>query len=108
MPQPEQDPAEEEAELDGYEHRLRAPAAGQELGAVGAADDDELVCRAGASCEQRRRAWDVYVQVVNSASVGPAVVHAVAGDTGPGRRTQHPRPPSCQRTGGGSLVLLVR
>ncbi|SNR90915.1 pyruvate, water dikinase [Haloechinothrix alba] len=44
--------------------------------------DHELVAHGRAACERLRRAWDVYIQVVINASVGPAAIHAIASGVG--------------------------
>lgn len=44
--------------------------------------DHELVAHGRRMCERLRRAWDVYIQVVISASVGPGAIQAIASGVG--------------------------
>lgn len=44
--------------------------------------DEELVAHGRAACHRLRETWDVYAQVVISASIGPGVVQAIASAVG--------------------------
>ncbi len=46
--------------------------------------DADLVAHGRAACLRLRRTWDVYAQIVVSASVGPGAVHAIASALGRG------------------------
>lgn len=46
--------------------------------------DEELVAHGRAACHRLRQTWDVYAQIVVSASIGPGAVHAIASGFGRG------------------------
>lgn len=50
----------------------------QDVAHLGRLSDPELLAAVDAACEHLRRAWDVYIQVTVSASVGPGLTHSIA------------------------------